>query len=208
VTGKQAHAALPDTGIDALEAANGILADLYASRAELARVKSRVARHIDGDAQRWPGPRWDQHQCGCQIRSSSVSIDESFRRRHRPKSRRRSARVLLRRRENIRDHRRYQSRAACLSARAATRRRPHHRRDPGACAPRARTDVPVQGVPLFTDARHYAERGIPIVLYGAGPPTLIEARDTTTDENLRLSDLRAATRIVAAAVGDLLSEGA
>src|SRR5262249_5550456 len=30
-------------------------------------------------------------------------------------------------------------------------------------------DAPVTGVPLYTDARHYAAAGIPIVLYGAGP---------------------------------------
>ena len=35
VTGKQAHAAMPETGVDALEAANGILTALYAHRAAL-----------------------------------------------------------------------------------------------------------------------------------------------------------------------------
>jgi len=28
--------------------------------------------------------------------------------------------------------------------------------------------VPTTGVPLYTDARHYVARGIPVVLYGAG----------------------------------------
>ena len=31
--------------------------------------------------------------------------------------------------------------------------------------------VAAKGVPLYTDARHYAERAFPIVLYGAGPHT-------------------------------------
>ena len=61
-------------------------------------------------------------------------------------------------------------------------------------------------MPLYTDARHYAERGIPTVLYGAGPRTILEANAHNADENLRLHDLRAATKIVALAVGDLLSE--
>jgi acetylornithine deacetylase/succinyl-diaminopimelate desuccinylase-like protein len=56
-----------------------------------------------------------------------------------------------------------------------------------------------------TDARHYAARGIPILLYGAGPRTLIEANAHNADENLRLSDLRAATKIVALVVADLIS---
>ena len=65
-------------------------------------------------------------------------------------------------------------------------------------------EVPVNGVPLYTDARHYAAHGIPVVLYGAGPRTLLEANAHNADENLRLSDLRAATKIVALAVADLL----
>src|SRR5262249_12474505 len=40
VTGKQAHAATPEAGVDALEASNAILAALYAHRAMLARIRS------------------------------------------------------------------------------------------------------------------------------------------------------------------------
>jgi acetylornithine deacetylase/succinyl-diaminopimelate desuccinylase-like protein len=65
------------------------------------------------------------------------------------------------------------------------------------------TKVPVTGVPLYTDARHYAARGIPVVLYGAGPRTILEANAHNADENIRLADLRAATKIVALAVSDL-----
>ena len=64
--------------------------------------------------------------------------------------------------------------------------------------------VPVKGVPLYTDARHYAANGIPIVLYGAGPRTIQEANAHRADESLRLNDLRAATKIVALTVADLL----
>jgi acetylornithine deacetylase/succinyl-diaminopimelate desuccinylase-like protein len=66
-------------------------------------------------------------------------------------------------------------------------------------------DVPTNGVPLYTDARHYASRGIPCVLYGAGPRTLLEANAHNADENLRLSDLRAATQIVALAAAEICS---
>ena len=61
-------------------------------------------------------------------------------------------------------------------------------------------------MPLYTDARHYAAAGIPVVLYGAGPRSLLEANAHNANENLRLGDLRAATKIVALAVADLLSE--
>ncbi|HZN31493.1 MAG TPA: M20/M25/M40 family metallo-hydrolase, partial [Xanthobacteraceae bacterium] len=42
VTGKQAHAAMPESGVDALEASTAVLAALYGHRAELARTRSRV----------------------------------------------------------------------------------------------------------------------------------------------------------------------
>jgi acetylornithine deacetylase/succinyl-diaminopimelate desuccinylase-like protein len=41
------------------------------------------------------------------------------------------------------------------------------------------------------------------VLYGAGPRTLLEANAHNADENLRLSDLRAATKIVALAAAEI-----
>lgn len=67
--------------------------------------------------------------------------------------------------------------------------------------------VPVEatGVPLYTDARHYAAAGIPTVLYGAGPRSILEASAHGPDEHLELSDLRAATEIVALTLADLLS---
>ena len=68
-------------------------------------------------------------------------------------------------------------------------------------------DVPVMGVPLYTDARHYAAAGIPIVLYGAGPRSILEANAHNANENLRLNDLRAATKVVALTVADLLGVG-
>ena len=55
----------------------------------------------------------------------------------------------------------------------------------------------VEGVPLYTDARLYAEAGIPTISYGAGPRSFLEANGHRADERLRLSDLDAATRIVA-----------
>jgi acetylornithine deacetylase/succinyl-diaminopimelate desuccinylase-like protein len=66
--------------------------------------------------------------------------------------------------------------------------------------------VPVaeHGVPLYTDARHYTAAGIPTVLYGAGPRTLAEANGHAADECLRLNDLRRATATVACTLAELL----
>jgi succinyl-diaminopimelate desuccinylase len=67
--------------------------------------------------------------------------------------------------------------------------------------------IPTYGVPLYTDARHYAAAGIPTVLYGAGPRTLAEANAHAADERLALADLRQATEVVARTLYDLLGGG-
>jgi acetylornithine deacetylase/succinyl-diaminopimelate desuccinylase-like protein len=65
-------------------------------------------------------------------------------------------------------------------------------------------DIPAEGVPLYTDARHYSAAGIPTVLYGAGPRSLAEAHGHAADERLVLDDLRKATQTVALTIADLL----
>jgi acetylornithine deacetylase/succinyl-diaminopimelate desuccinylase-like protein len=67
--------------------------------------------------------------------------------------------------------------------------------------------VEATGVPLYTDARHYAAAGVPTVLYGAGPRSIPEANAHGADEHLELADLRAATEIVAQVLEDLLARG-
>ena len=64
--------------------------------------------------------------------------------------------------------------------------------------------IPAVGVPLYTDARLYGEAGIPVVLYGAGPRSVPESNAKRADENLLLEDLRKATQVVACAVAELL----
>jgi acetylornithine deacetylase/succinyl-diaminopimelate desuccinylase-like protein len=64
--------------------------------------------------------------------------------------------------------------------------------------------VPAIGTPLYTDARLYSAQGIPAVLYGAGPRTLVESGAKQADEHLVLEDLRRATKVVARTVADLL----
>jgi acetylornithine deacetylase/succinyl-diaminopimelate desuccinylase-like protein len=59
-------------------------------------------------------------------------------------------------------------------------------------------------VPLYTDARHYAAAGVPIVLFGAGPHTIEEANAHRADERLKLDDLFKATEVVARALARLL----
>jgi acetylornithine deacetylase/succinyl-diaminopimelate desuccinylase-like protein len=65
--------------------------------------------------------------------------------------------------------------------------------------------LPTMGTPLYTDVRLYCAHGIPAVIYGAGPRTVFESNAKRADEHLDLSDLHGATRVVARALFDLLT---
>ncbi len=67
---------------------------------------------------------------------------------------------------------------------------------------------PAVGTPLYTDVRLYAEQGIPGVIYGAGPRTVLESHAKRADERLDLNDLRRATKVIARSLHDLLTPSA
>ncbi len=64
--------------------------------------------------------------------------------------------------------------------------------------------IPAMGTPLYTDVRLYAAHGIPGVIYGAGPHTVLESHAKRADERLELEDLRSATKVIARSLHDLL----
>lgn len=205
VHGKQAHAAMPQTGTDAIEAANQLLTDLYAYRRELASHCSAT-----------PGIEVPTLNVGLikgGINTNVVPDQASFRidRRVIPEESMQQASLALRQRLEA------AARRCDPSIRLEIRE--VLRADPLTPLPGSERLIEVisahaqevigeriaaHGVPLYTDARHYAAHGIPIVLYGAGPRTLMEARGHNADENLRLGDLHKATQVVAASCADLL----
>jgi succinyl-diaminopimelate desuccinylase len=65
---------------------------------------------------------------------------------------------------------------------------------------------PIQaiGTPLYTDVRLYVEQGVPGVIYGAGPRTVRESNAKRSDEHLVLEDLRKATKVIGRTLVDLL----
>lgn len=65
--------------------------------------------------------------------------------------------------------------------------------------------IPACGTPLYADARLYCEAGIPVVLYGAGPRTVEESRAKQPDERLELEDLRRATKVIARTCLDIMA---
>ena len=68
--------------------------------------------------------------------------------------------------------------------------------------------IEAKGVPLYTDARHYAAAGIPTVLYGAGPRTIEDASAHRADERLPLATLPRASLTVARTLVRLLGRPA
>lgn len=203
VEGKPGHAAIPSTGIDALEAATGILAALYRFRAELATRRSKV-------------PGIDHATLSIGLIGGGINTNVipdrvmlRLDRRVIPEESMSEAEVELRRLIG----------SVPVAAGIKVSARPILRADqlvelPGAArlinTLRAHgervfnTPIAANGVPLYTDARHYASAGIPTVLYGAGPRTLQEANGHGADECLRLNDLQGATRVVAATLAELL----
>jgi len=205
VRGKQAHAAMPHTGVDALEAATHVLRALYDFGATLAARRSAV-----------PGigaPTLTVGLIQGGINTNVVPDLVSFRvdRRMIPEETGHDAEGELR---AVVDAAIAARPGASASVKRIMQAEPLARL-PGAerlCEPLRRhaeaiLGVPVaeHGVPLYTDARHYTAHGIPTVLYGAGPRTLMEARGHNSDENLRLEDLFKATKVVAMTLADLLS---
>lgn len=205
VIGKQAHAAMPSTGHDALEAANGILSALYASREALTKQKSRVkgiysptlnVGLIAGGINTNVVPdrvtfrldrRMIPEENPAQVESDLRVLIENAAKKF-PGIRAEVRRILLA--LPLTEEKGFEKIVSAIQK---------HAKD------ELKVDVPSNGVPLYTDARHYSAQGIPAVLYGAGPRSILEANAHNADENLRLNDLKAATKIIALAVADLLA---
>ncbi len=206
IHGQSAHAAAPETGIDALEAMTRVLTTLYKERAEYA---SRVSKH--------PGighPNLTVGLISGGINTNVVPDKVTIR--------------LDRRLTPEEDPAQVEAHLRLVIARSVGQARGMRveierillawplRQLPGADvlikalsrnAAQILGETPeVKGVPLYTDARLYAEAGIPTVGYGAGPRTFLEANGHRADEKLELSDLDAATKVVALSVAEMLQK--
>jgi succinyl-diaminopimelate desuccinylase len=205
VHGKMAHAAIPHTGVDALQGAVTILNALYAQNTVYQQVTSSVAgiKHpylnvglIEGGTNTnvVPGkvvfkldrrmiPEENPHEVEAQIRlligdaaATVPGISVDIRR------------MLL-----------------------AKALKPLPGNQPLVAAIQKHgkalfgQEIPAMGTPLYTDVRLYGEAGVPGVIYGAGPRTVLESNAKRADEHLDLEDLRRATKVIARTLYDLLS---
>ncbi|MCX5568574.1 ArgE/DapE family deacylase [Kaistia nematophila] len=205
VRGRQAHAAMPSSGVDALEAATPILAAIYAERRRLLERVS-TERGIGS-------PQITVGLISGGINTNVVPDRIAFRidRRLIPEEQGEAveAELIQLIEAATPDMEGVEVECRRIMLAEPLRPLPGVERLVQAVQGPARTvlglEIEATGVPLYTDARHYSAAGIPTILYGAGPRSILEARAHSTDEHLQLSDLRAATEIVALALEDLLS---
>ena len=207
VEGKSAHAARPDTGVDALEAATKLLTALYALRERYKAAHSMVVG-IDH-------PTLTVGLISGGINTNVVPDVVTMRIDRRMIPEENPAEVE---RDLVAEIERVLT--AIPGIRVKTKRillaRPFTPQ-PGqevlvsALQRHAKTvmgiDIPAEGVPLYTDARLYSAAGIPTALYGAGPRSLLEANGHRADEKLVLDDLIKATKVVALTLAELLGAG-
>jgi acetylornithine deacetylase/succinyl-diaminopimelate desuccinylase-like protein len=204
VTGKMAHAAIPDSGRDALQASVKLLTALYALNDDYRQIRSGVpgithpylnVGQISGGTNTnvVPGkvvlrldrrmiPEENPQQIEAELRALIARTATGFD----------DIEVNVRRLLLVNPLRPLPGNKALVAALK------HHA---SAVLGEVVTD---SGTPLYADARLFGEAGIPAVLYGAGPRTLLESNAKRADEHIELSDLKAATRVIARTLVDLL----
>jgi succinyl-diaminopimelate desuccinylase len=210
VHGEMSHAAIPDSGVDALQGANHILNALYALNSDYLKVSSQVegithpylnVGMIQGGTNTnvIPGkvvlkvdrrmiPEEDPAEVEASLRRTIAQAAASF---NPPRGGKHISvdvkRLLL-------------SRAMVPLAgnQPLVKALQQHGGEVFG------EPIPAIGTPLYTDVRLYVERGIPGVIYGAGPRTVLESHAKRADERIDLADLKRATQVVARTLLDLL----
>lgn len=204
VHGKMAHAAIPATGVDALQGAVAIMNALYAQNARYREITSQV----EGISH--PYLNIGRIEGGTNTNVVPGKVVFKLDRRMIPEENAAEVEADIRRIIE-------QAAAATPGLRVEIKRlllanamRPLPGNQPLVEAIRKHGQdlfgepIPAMGTPLYTDVRLYAEAGIPGVIYGAGPRTVLESHAKRNDERVLLEDLRRATKVIARTLADLL----
>ncbi|MES2362806.1 MAG: ArgE/DapE family deacylase [Pseudomonadota bacterium] len=205
VHGKMAHAAVPDTGVDALQGAVHILNALYAQNTLYQQVTSQV------DGIKHPYLNVGRIEGGTNTNVVPGKVTFKLDRRMIPEENPVEVEASIR--KVIAD-----AAATCPGITVDIRRmllansmKPLAGNQPLVEAIQKHGEalfgvkIPAMGTPLYTDVRLYAEAGVPGVIYGAGPRTVLESHAKRADERLELEDLRRATKVIARSLKDLLA---
>ena len=205
VHGKSGHGAMPETGVDALQAASKILNAIYGQLPELKKIKSKVpgidsptmlVGRIDGGTNTNVVPG-----------KVTMKMDRRMIPEEDPVAVEAQVRALIEDAVQGEPGIRIEIRRLLLSH--ALRPLPGSEQLVANLQKNALAilgeSIPAQGTPLYADARLYGEHGIPAVLYGAGPRTVPESNAKKADERLALDDLRRASKIVALTLLDFMA---
>ena len=205
VHGKMAHAAIPDSGVDALQAANRILTALYAQNTLYKKITSKV------EGITHPYLNIGQIEGGTNTNVVPGRVSFKLDRRMIPEENPVDVEAALRK---IIEETAAQNVGVTVDIKRillARAMQPLTGNQPLVEAIQKHGQavfgepIPALGTPLYTDVRLFCEAGIPGVIYGAGPRTVLESHAKRADERLDLQDLRRATKVVARALNDLLA---
>jgi len=204
VHGKMAHAAIPHTGVDALQGAVAILNALYAQNALYQQITSRV------EGITHPYLNVGRIEGGTNTNVVPGTVVFKLDRRMIPEEK--PAEVEAAIRQVIQDAAATRPGITVdikrLLLANAMQPLPGNRPLVEALQKHGEAvfgePIPTSGTPLYTDVRLYGEQGIPAAIYGAGPRTVFESNAKRADEHLVLEDLRKATKVVARSLFDLL----
>jgi succinyl-diaminopimelate desuccinylase len=205
VHGRMGHAAVPDTGVDALQAATRILNALYHQNTLYRQLRSQV-RGITH-----PYLNVGLIEGGTNTNVIPGKVVLKLDRRMIPEENPAEVEAGLRRviAEAVADAAGITLDVKRLLLARALQPLPGNRPLVKALCEHASAlfgePVEASGTPLYTDARLFCEHGIPAVLYGCGPRSVHESNAKRADEHIELEDLRRATKVVARALADLLS---
>ncbi len=205
VHGKMAHAAIPDSGIDALQAANHILTSLYAQNSLYKQVMSKV----EGITHPYLNVGLISGGTNTNVVPGRVTF--KLDRRMIPEESPAEVEAALR---TIIDEAAAQSPGVTVDVKRillARAMQPLAGNQPLVDSIQKHglavfgEPISALGTPLYTDVRLFCEADIPGVIYGAGPRTVLESHAKRADERLALGDLRKATKVIARALSDLLA---
>jgi acetylornithine deacetylase/succinyl-diaminopimelate desuccinylase family protein len=204
VNGKMGHAAVPETGVDALQAATRILVALYDQNTQYKQVKSQV-KGINH-----PYLNVGLIEGGTNTNVVPGKVVLKLDRRMIPEENPAQVEATLRKviRDAVADLPGITIEIKRLLL--ANALKPLDGNEPlvDALSRHATAvfdeEIGAAGTPLYTDARLFGEAGVPAVLYGCGPRTVGESNAKRADEHIDLEDLRRATKVVARTLFELL----
>ena len=211
VHGKMAHAAIPETGVDALQAAVHILNNLYAQNKRYQHITSKVEgiNHPYLNVGRIEGGTNTNVVPG----TVSFKLDRRMIPEENPQEVEANIREVIA--QAVAEFNRGRAQDAQVSIDIKRLLMAHAMKPLAGNAPLVQAiqqhggdifgePIPAMGTPLYTDVRLYVEKGIPGVIYGAGPRTVLESHAKRADERLNLEDLRKATKVISRTLLDLL----